>query len=83
MEYRRLQNTELRKAAEELGLQAGREILVQERSLLKDCRYITRQMREGVVVSLYGAIFAAGWQMDGRNRFGIMNFWGMRQDEFC
>lgn len=53
MKHRGLQNTELRSMAEEQGLQEGNQIVVQERSLLKDCSYITRQVRKGVVLKLY------------------------------
>lgn len=35
------------------GLEVGKEIIIRERSLLKDYSYITRQIRHGVVLEMY------------------------------
>ncbi len=52
-EKRMLQNSRLRGAAMEAGLAVGTEVMIRERSLLKDGTYITRQIRRGTVMTLY------------------------------
>ena len=52
-EKRWLQNKKLREAAMAEGLAEGREIVIRERSILKDGGYITRQIRKGRVLILY------------------------------
>lgn len=52
-EKRRWQNTWLREIAAMRGLEVGKEIIIRERSLLKDYSYITRQIRHGVVLEMY------------------------------
>ena len=52
-EKRRFQNKQMKGIAVQMGLQTGSEIIVRERSMLKDCSYITRQVRKGVVLELY------------------------------
>ena len=50
---RRWQNTWLREIAAQRGMTIGSQIIIQERSLMKDYRYITRQIRYGVVLEMY------------------------------
>ena len=52
-ERRWLQNKKLREAAMAEGLAVGSEIVIRERSILKDGGYITRQIRKGRVLILY------------------------------
>ena len=52
-EKRMLQNEWLRGIAIQLGLNVGSEVIIRERSMLKDGSYITRQVRRGVVLKLY------------------------------
>lgn len=52
-EKRRWQNTWLREIAVQQGMKIGSEIIIRERSLLKDYSYITRQIRFGVVLEMY------------------------------
>ena len=52
-EKRWLQNKKLREAAMAEGLAVGSEIVIRERSILKDGGYITRQIRKGRVLVLY------------------------------
>jgi hypothetical protein len=54
MEGRRmLRNNMLRGAAIAEGLSVGSEIIIRERSILKDGSYITRKIRRGMVCKLY------------------------------
>ena len=46
-------NTWLKELAGKYGLEKGKSIIVEERSLLKDYTYITREIRHGVVLELY------------------------------
>jgi len=50
---RRWKNEWLRGFSFQRGLRKGAEILVRERSILKDGSYITRKKRYGVVLCLY------------------------------
>ncbi len=52
-EMRRWQSGWLKQIAEKRGLQENASILVRERSMLKDCSYITRERRTGIVLKLY------------------------------
>ena len=52
-EKRWLQTKKLREAAMAEGLAEGSEIVIRERSILKDGGYITRQIRKGRVLILY------------------------------
>ena len=52
-EKRRWKNEWLKSFAEKSGLKEQAEILVRERSMLKDGSYITRERRTGVVLKLY------------------------------
>ncbi|WP_405726881.1 hypothetical protein [Anaerotignum sp.] len=52
-EKRRWKNEWLKGFSCRKGLQEGSEILVRERSMLKDGSYITREKRTGVVLKLY------------------------------
>lgn len=52
-EKRMLQNEWLRGIAMQTGLNVGSEVIIRERSMLKDGSYITRQIRRGVVLKLY------------------------------
>ena len=52
-EKRRWKNEWLKGFSCQKGLQEGAEILVRERSMLKDGSYITREKRTGVVLKLY------------------------------
>jgi len=57
-EKRMLQNSRLRGAAMEVGLAVGAEVMIRERSLLKDGTYITRIIRRGTVRKLYAYHFS-------------------------
>ena len=46
-------NTWLKELAGRYGLEKGKFVIVEERSLLKDYTYITREIRHGVVLELY------------------------------
>lgn len=72
-------NTWLKELAGKYGLEKGKSIIVEERSLLKDYTYITREIRHGVVLELYPPIFTVRWKMVEGNPSVIMNFWGMKQ----
>lgn len=52
-EKRMLQNDRLRWAAMAEGLAVGSQVIIRERSLLKDGGYITRMIRRGTVCKLY------------------------------
>lgn len=52
-EKRRWQNEWLRGIARKQGLLVGQEIVIRERSLMKDYSYVTREIRYGVVLALY------------------------------
>ncbi len=52
-ERRMLRNNMLRGAAMAEGLAVGREVIIRERSILKDGSYITRKIRRGTVCNLY------------------------------
>ena len=52
-EKRRWQNEWLRGIAQKQGLLVGQEIVIRERSLMKDYSYITREIRYGTVLALY------------------------------
>lgn len=52
-EKRRWQNTWLREMAMQQGMAEGSEVIIQERSLLKDYSYVTRQIRYGTVLQMY------------------------------
>ena len=49
-ERRMWKNTWLKELAGKYGLEKGKSIIVEERSLLKDYTYITREIRHGVVL---------------------------------
>ena len=57
-EKRMLQNSMLRGAAINAGLAVGCDVIIRERSLLKDGTYITRQIRRGTVRKLYDYHFS-------------------------
>ena len=52
-EKRWLQNKKIREAAMAAGLTEGSEVIIRERSILKDGHYITREIRRGRVLVLY------------------------------
>ena len=76
MEKRRWQNDQLREKAREQGLDIGREIVILERSLLKDCSYITRQTRRGRVLEMYPYHFYCQMENGRRESFRYNEFLG-------
>ena len=68
-EKRRLQNDMLREIAMREGLQVGAEVIIRERSILKDGSYITRQVRRGMVLVLYPYHFHCRMSTGERERF--------------
>lgn len=52
-EKRMLRNNMLRETAILEGLTVGSEVIIRERSILKDGSYITRKIRRGTVCKLY------------------------------
>ena len=77
MQERRLwKNVALRSIAISLGLEKGREILVRERSLLKDYTYMTREIRRGVVLELYPYHFYCRMEDGRRESFRYNEFLG-------
>lgn len=52
-EKRMLRNNMLKGAAKVAGLSVGAEVIIRERSILKDGSYITRMIRRGRVEVLY------------------------------
>ena len=75
-------NTWLKELAGKYGLEKGKSIIVEERSLLKDYTYITREIRHGVVLELYPHHFYCQMETAEGNPSAIMNFWGMKQGLF-
>ena len=57
-EKRMLHNCQLRGAAIAAGLSVGTDIIIRERSILKDGGYITRMIRRGTVRELYSYHFS-------------------------
>lgn len=68
-ERRMLPNDKLKEAAMAVGLKEGSEIIVRERSLLKDGSYITRIIRRGTVVKLYDYHFSCRMATGERESF--------------
>ena len=75
-EKRMLQNEWLRGIAIQMGLQAGAEVIIRERSMLKDGSYITRQIRKGVVLKLYPYHFYCQMEDGSRESFRYNEFLG-------
>lgn len=75
-EMRRWQNVWLEGFARRRGLREGEKILVRERSLLKDCSYITRVRRCGVVLRLYPYHFYCLMEDGSRESFRYNEFLG-------
>lgn len=77
MQEKRLwNNAELRRIAISLGLEKGEGIIVQERSLLKDYTYITREVRYGVVLETYPYHFYCQMENGRRESFRYNEFLG-------
>ena len=62
-------NTWLKELAGKYGLEKGKSIIVEERSLLKDYTYITREIRHGVVLELYPHHFYCQMENGRRESF--------------
>lgn len=69
-------NTWLKELAGKYGLEKGRAIIVEERSLLKDYTYITREIRHGVVLELYPHHFYCQMENGRRESFRYNEFLG-------
>ena len=77
MKERRLwKNTWLKELAGKYGLEKGKSIIVEERSLLKDYTYITREIRHGVVLELYPHHFYCQMENGRRESFRYNEFLG-------
>ena len=69
-------NTWLKELAGKYGLEKGKSIIVEERSLLKDYTYITREIRHGVVLELYHHHFYCQMENGRRESFRYNEFLG-------
>ena len=69
-------NTWLKELAGKYGLEKGKSIIVEERSLLKDYTYITREIRHGVVLELYPHHFYCQMENGRRESFRFNDFLG-------
>ena len=69
-------NTWLKELAGTYGLEKGKSIIVEERSLLKDYTYITREIRHGVVLELYPHHFYCQMENGRRESFRYNEFLG-------
>ena len=69
-------NTWLKELAGKYGLEKGKSIIVEERSLLKDYTYITREIRHGVVLELYPQHFYCQMENGRRESFRYNEFLG-------
>ena len=69
-------NTWLKELAGKYGLEKGKSIIVEERSLLKDYTYITRELRHGVVLELYPHHFYCQMENGRRESFRYNEFLG-------
>ena len=67
-ERRMWKNTWLKELAGRYGLEKGKSIIVEERSLLKDYTYITREIRHGGA----GIISPPFLLSDGKRQKGIL-----------
>lgn len=77
MKKRRMwKNTWLKELAGKYGLEKGKSIIVEERSLLKDYTYITREIRHGVVLELYPHHFYCQMENGRRESFRYNEFLG-------
>ena len=77
MKQRRMwKNTWLKELAGKYGLEKGKSIIVEERSLLKDYTYITREIRHGVVLELYPHHFYCQMENGRRESFRYNEFLG-------
>lgn len=75
-EKRMLQNEWLRGVAVQVGLHVGSEVIIRERSMLKDGSYITRQIRRGVVLQLYPYHFYCRMEDGSKESFRYNEFLG-------
>ena len=75
-ERRMWKNTWLKELAGNYGLEKGKSIIVEERSLLKDYTYITREIRHGVVLELYPHHFYCQMENGRRESFRYNEFLG-------
>ena len=69
-------NTWLKELAGKYGLEKGKSTIVEERSLLKDYTYITREIRHGVVLELYPHHFYCQMENGRRESFRYNEFLG-------
>ena len=69
-------NTWLKELAGKYGLEKGKFVIVEERSLLKDYTYITREIRHGVVLELYPHHFYCQMENGRRESFRYNEFLG-------
>ena len=69
-------NIWLKELAGKYGLEKGKSIIVEERSLLKDYTYITREIRHGVVLELYPHHFYCQMENGRRESFRYNEFLG-------
>ena len=69
-------NTWLKELAGRYGLEKGKFVIVEERSLLKDYTYITREIRHGVVLELYPHHFYCQMENGRRESFLYNEFLG-------
>ena len=69
-------NTWLKELAGKYGLEKGKSIIVEERSLLKDYTYITREIRHVVVLELYPHHFYCQMENGRRESFRYNEFLG-------
>lgn len=69
-------NTWLKELAGRYGLEKGKVVIVEERSLLKDYTYITREIRHGVVLELYPHHFYCQMENGRRESFRYNEFLG-------
>ena len=76
MKERMWKNTWLKELAGKYGLEKGKSIIVEERSLLKDYTYITREIRHGVVLELYPHHFYCQMENGRRESFRYNEFLG-------
>lgn len=83
MKRRRWQNTWLRQIAMKKGLRTGEQIVIRERSLLKDYSYITRQKRYGVVLRLYPNHFYCRMEDGTKESFRYNEFLGYESRIIC
>ena len=77
MQERRMwKNTWLKELAGKYGLEKGKSIIVEDRSLLKDYTYIPREIRHGVVLELYPHHFYCQMENGRRESFRYNEFLG-------